>query len=138
MGVSTLTVLYIREFYPLSAVVCFDRKPLKVMASVVHNLVNCHDNNECPKVILRQVGNSIVSYYFRDNDFVYQSNFHPHIFMSYFKPESAPSSSTLGTRSLEVKNCSPMCRYKEFCKNGAIKFCMPVGLLKSSGRNREN
>lgn len=102
----------------------------------MYHLVNCRDNTEFPKVILRQEGNGSVSYYFRNHDCVYQSTL---IFKSYFKPESAlylyepraehmePVQSNLKT----IATCSPdMCRYKEFCKHGAIKFYMPACLLE--------
>ena len=138
-------VLYIREFYPRLFAQLWTKRWSVLTGNpgiskswfqwyIMYQLAK--EAVQEPRVILRQCG-SVVQYYFCDYDVVYFSDFVPSIFF-LFKPECTlylyePRGllqEPVGSRFKTIATCSPNRRhYKEFCKNGAIKFYMPCWTL---------
>ena len=105
----------------------------------IANKCGCYDSTESPKVIVRQVASNLMTYYFPLSEEAYESRTDPFLLrqldqratLYLYEPGSRLSGPFHDTYSGQIiATCSPdERRYKEFQKNGAIKFYMPCWTL---------
>ena len=129
---------------------CVNRKPwcFEILVSVVHDVPPVNEDKYNTKLIVRQIGTRKVDFYFprpekgKPEAFTSLHNLSSLDLVSYLDPETSVYLFEPGNSLIEPEydlnddirlfsTCSPNeVRYKEFCKNGAMKFYMPCWTLK--------
>jgi hypothetical protein len=137
--------LFVREFYPRIFDLLMKNNHSVLLGNpgiskswfqlyILYRLVNenlCDYHGNCPKVIIRQVGENNMYFYFPQDDKAFSSS---PMSLDIFETDSAlylfePGGSLFEPPDTEIKTvatCSPDARrYKEFCKRGGVKYYMP-------------